>query len=240
MVTEILNKMAEIVAATMTSFQSDFEKYDAGYISREGVKAFPFLWMIAPTHTYLLKLADFKEVYFENETLRYDIAQNNSWFHAYLYPCSGDVKETIYYVTLDGLREVSVEQAREIVRDIVTPAIMEWEEKHGKIPPVSKIAVKIDNISLGRLKELIKDCRKHGNDSLLECLKRFHSYRRVASNQHIEISYNSGYNEFTFCEMVDGIRTLVGGIIFHGWPETGYQTNNSFQLTPQYGWAIHT
>ena len=52
MVTEILNKMAEIVAATMTSFQSDFEKYDAGYISREGVKAFPFFVDGSPD-TYL-------------------------------------------------------------------------------------------------------------------------------------------------------------------------------------------
>lgn len=32
MVTDILNKMAEIVDNTMTSFQSDFEKYDKEYI----------------------------------------------------------------------------------------------------------------------------------------------------------------------------------------------------------------
>lgn len=71
MVTEILNKMAEIVAATMTSFQSDFEKYDAGYISREGVKAFPFLWKIA-THdananSYLVKF--YAELGVENRLL---------------------------------------------------------------------------------------------------------------------------------------------------------------------------
>lgn len=61
MITKILNKMAEIVANTMTSFQSDFEKYDKEYITREGVKAFPFLWMVAPSHTYLLRFADFKK-----------------------------------------------------------------------------------------------------------------------------------------------------------------------------------
>lgn len=42
MITKILNKMAEIVANTMTSFQSDFEKYDKEYIIKEGVNAFPF------------------------------------------------------------------------------------------------------------------------------------------------------------------------------------------------------
>mgnify|MGYP000394014763 CR=1 FL=1 len=93
MVTEILNKMAEIVAATMTSFQSDFEKYDAGYISREGVKAFPFLWMVAPTHTYLLKLADFKEEYFWNEVLRYDIARKTVGFTHTFTPVLAKLKK---------------------------------------------------------------------------------------------------------------------------------------------------
>ena len=32
MVTDILNKMAEIVANNMIAFQSDFEKYDKEYI----------------------------------------------------------------------------------------------------------------------------------------------------------------------------------------------------------------
>lgn len=240
MITDILNKMAEIVAATMTSFQSDFEKYDKEYISREGVQAFPFLWMIAPTHTYLLKLANFKETYFANETLRYDIAQKNSWFHAYLYPCSGEVKETIYYVTLDGLREVSVKQAREIVRDTITPVVVEWEQTHEKLPAVSKIAVKIENISWSHLKELIQDCRNHGNDSLMECLKRFRRYRRTAKNQQIVVRYNGYRHEFSFCEFINDVPQFCGGIVFHGWPETGYQINNSVQLTPQYGWAIHT
>lgn len=240
MITDILNKMAEIVAATMTSFQSDFEKYDKEYISREGVKAFPFLWMIAPTHTYLLKLANFKETYFENEALRYDIAQKNSWFHAYLYPCSGEVKETIYYVTMDGLREVSVKQAREIVRDIITPVVVEWEQTHEKLPAVSKIAVKIENISWSHLKELIQDCRNNGNDSLMECLKRFRRYRRTAKNQQIVVRYNGYRHEFSFCEFINDVPQLCGGIVFHGWPETGYKINNSVQLTPQYGWAIHT
>lgn len=42
MVTDILNKMAEIVDNTMTSFQSDFEKYDRLYIESDEVK-FPMI-----------------------------------------------------------------------------------------------------------------------------------------------------------------------------------------------------
>lgn len=33
---------------------------------------------------------------------------------------------------------------------------------------------------------------------------------------------------------------MNGGIIFHGLPDTGYQQNGSVQLTPSYGWQIHT
>lgn len=232
--------MAEVVANTMTSCQSDFEKYDTDYIKGNGVKAFPFLWMVAPSHTYLLKLANFKEEYFNNETLRYDIAHKNSWFHAYLWPCCSEVKEDIYYVTLDGIRSISVEQARETVRDTITPVIKEWEQLYGEIPEKSKISVEIHGISLTNLKTLVQDCRNHGNDSLMNCLRRFKNYRQIAKNHKISVRYSERYNEFSFCELVNDQQKLCGGIVFHGWPETGYQTNGSVQIQPQYGWSLHT
>lgn len=240
MVTEILNKMAEIVANTMTSFQSDFEKYDKVYVTMEGAKAFPFLWMVAPSHTHLLELAKFKEKFFENEALRYRIVQQNSWYHAYLWPGRGKVTEKIYYVTADDLQEVNVEQAREIMRDIITPVIAAWEQEHEKIPTKSKVRVEFQNISPTQLKELIQDCRYHNNDTLLECLKRFHNYRQCAKDHKIIVKWNSCYQQFSFRELINGEERLSGGIVFHGWPESGYQVNNSVQLDPLYGWATHT
>lgn len=240
MVTDILNKMAEIVANTMISFQSDFENYDKAYVTREGVNAFPFLWMVAPSHTYLLDFANFKEKFFGNEAFRYNIVQQNSWYHAYLHPYRGKVTEKIYYVTADGLREVSVEQAREIMRDIITPVITAWEQEHEKIPTKSKVRVEFQNISIRLLKGLIQDCRNHGNDSLMECLNRFHHYRQIAKAHKVIVMWNTSNRQFYFHEVINGEAQLCGGIVFHGWPETGYQTNNSVQLTPQYGWAMHT
>lgn len=80
MVTDILNKMAEIVANNMIAFQSDFEKYDKEYIIKKGVKAFPFLWMVHRSHTYLIRLSEIRKDYFENEAFRYDIAQQIAGF----------------------------------------------------------------------------------------------------------------------------------------------------------------
>lgn len=38
----------------------------------------------------------------------------------------------------------------------------------------------------------------------------------------------------------DGSCGICGGIIFHGAPDLGYLENGSVQLSPSYGWQIHT
>lgn len=240
MIVDILNKMAEIVANTMTSFQSDFEKYDKEYITREGVNAFPFLWMVHRSHTYLIRLSEIRKDYFDNEAFRYDIAQSCSWIHAYLWPIGMKVTEDIYFVTKDRVTKISLEQARNIARDAIELAIATWEQENEKMPTKFKVRVEIGGISLCKLKELIQDCRSHSDDSLLKCLKRFHNHRQQAKDHKVSIWYNERRNEFSFAEMVNGKCQLNGAIVFHGWPESGYQESNSVQLDPRYGWASHT
>lgn len=240
MVTDILNKMADIVVKTMTAFQSDFEKYDKEYITKEGVNAFPFLWMVHKSHTYLIRLSEIRKDYFESERLRYDIAQGCSWIHAYLWPTGMKVTEDIYFVTKDNVTQISLEQARNIARDSIKTAVAAWEQEYEKLPTKFKVSVEIGGISLSKLKGLIQDCRSHNDDSLLNCMKRFHNYRQQAKDHNVSVWYNEYCNEFSFAEMVNGECRLNGAIVFHGWPESGYRKNNSVQLTPKYGWASHT
>lgn len=240
MIENILNKMAEIVAKTMTCFQSDFEKYDKEYIVREGVNAFPFLWMVHKSHTYLIRLSKIRNDYFENEGVRYEIAQSCSWIHAYLWPTGMKVAEDIYFVDKDGVISISLEQARNIARDAIDLTVTAWAQEHEPLPTRFKVRVEIGGISFGKLKRLIQDCRSHNDDSLLKCLKRFHNYRQQAKDHRVYVWYNEGRSEFSFSEMVNGRCRLNGAIIFHGWPESGYQENNSVQLSPKYGWASHT
>lgn len=232
--------MADIVAKTMTAFQSDFEKYDKEYITGEGVNAFPFLWMVHKSHTYLIRLSKIKRDFFEQEGFRYDIMQNCSWIHAYLWSTGIKVTEDIYFVTKDDVVKVNLEQARNIAIAAIDLAVAAWEQEHGKLPTKFKVPVEIGGISLSKLKELILDCRSHNDDSLLKCMKRFHNYRQQAKDHKVSIWYNERYNGFSFAVMVNGECQMNGGIIFHGWPESGYQQNNSVQLSPQYGWASHT
>lgn len=103
-----------------------------------------------------------------------------------------------------------------------------------------KVKIKFNNLTISKLKQLIRDCEKHNDTSLIDSLRRFHRYRQVASNHYIQVSYNPHYNEFGFCEYINEKSGLVGGVIFHGWAETGYKENHSVQLVPRYGWQIHT
>ena len=41
-------------------------------------------------------------------------------------------------------------------------------------------------------------------------------------------------------EDLKGKTGIVGGIIYHGCPSDGYKENYSVQLSPSYGWSIHT
>lgn len=238
MVTDILNKMAEIVDNTMTSFQSDFEKYDRLYIESDEVK-FPMIWIVGKSHTYLLKLGEYKRWFFENESVRFDYIAGNNPFKSYADSTFYN-SDHLYFITENDVRRTFTLNALAEIEKCVESAACAWQEEYGKLLKLRKVPVKIENISLTRLKALIEECGEHNNNSLMSCLKRFQQYRRVATDQFITVSYNPGYNEFTFWETINGRVGLVGGIVFHGWPESGYQTNNSVQLTPQYGWATHT
>lgn len=65
-------------------------------------------------------------------------------------------------------------------------------------------------------------------------------------SQHLDITkcvISSDFCEHSFCFALyreDGSLWMNGGLIFHGFPESGYKTNGSVQLSGSYGWASHT
>ena len=237
MIETILKKMAEVVANTMTSFQSDFEKYDRPYIEAATPDQFPMLWFVAPSHTYLLRLGEYRIRFFNEECIRYAYAAGDNTFSYYLETYKSD---KIFLIDAKGVNRIDVSQAEQFVNDIVSSAMTEWLSYGNTLPTDIKMPIKFSNITFGKLKELIADCRKHGDNSLADIFHRFRHYRRTAENQYIHISYNSYYNEFSFCQYTNWQQGLTGGIIFHGWPESGYRSNYAVQLVPKYGWATHT
>lgn len=234
---KIIQTMTNIVADIMIRFQSDFENHDRPYIESADSSMFPMIWIVGKCHTHLLYLGEYDKNFSENEMARFAYVQGGNPFLSYLDALGGD---HLFLIEPDSVREITEKQAREVCRDIVNPVAEKWIKENGPLPTKVQVSVKFFNIALSKIKELIRECEAHNDNSLIEIFRRFHNYRRVAKDQYIQISYNPGYNEFTFCEYTNGKKGLVGGIIFHGWPETGYQQNYAMQLTPSYGWSSHT
>lgn len=235
---EKIIKQMEGVVSTFMRNPSDFEKYDRATIYESHRTDFPIFWIVNNNSTYLIKLGWYVSgITLGKEEYIYDWVSGSPYPDMYL--AYVETNSQFYLITENGIKKTSIQAYKETVRDLITPAVAKYIKEHGNLPK-PKVKVKFRGITLSKLKELINDCRKHNDDSLLKCLKRFHRYNQSVADHYISVCYDSRYNEFGFTEMINGKSHLVGGIIFHGWKETGYFQNNSVQLTPQYGWASHT
>lgn len=235
---EILAAMTAIVEATMTSCKSDFYTYDRTAILEPNFQ-FPVIWVVGKAGTILINLGQYEERFETSEATRYG-------YLTYGLPCayyfdSIDHKDRKWYIiTEDGLQLIDQERAKAFTKDHVARIVQKWIENNGPLPTQLKVPVKLHGISISKLKELIQECRDHNDDSLLMVLKRFHNYQRVAENHRVDVYYHEGDKEFWFVNRVNEGNCLSGAIVFHGWPETGYQTNGSIQIDPEYGWSSHT
>lgn len=238
MKTKIISQMRNIVADVMTSFQTDFENYDRPYIESEECQ-FPMIWGVARSHTILLKLGGYREWFFDNEAVRYGYIQEGDGFTVQVNH-SLHKDDLWFLITEEEVKQITKENVLNAIQDYVTPTIREWEAQNGPLPKSAKIPVTLRNIRLKEFKELIHDCERHHDNSLMVVLKRFHNWRRVAADHRIELFYHPKYQKFSFREYINGKTSLHGAVVFHGWPETGYFENGSVQLSPQYGWSTHT
>lgn len=238
---KIIERMTEIVESTMTSNKSDFYKYDKPYFEKANLDDTPELWIVGELHTYNLWLGTFEEEFNNNEIIRWEyVGGVNSASSTLNYSERNWKDDKVFLVTSDEVRQINHKQAKEVLRDVMTPVVVKWKEKNGPLPKPRHVDVKFHNITLSQLRGLFKDCEAHGDRSLTNILRRFHKYTRIASDHVIDVFYRKEDNEFTFVECVNGDDRLVGGIIFHGWPETGYLANYAVQIDPDYGWSMHT
>lgn len=235
---QLLQQMETVVADVMKDFQSDFFQYDKPRIASLEFK-FPAIWIVGASHTHCLEIGNYKDIFYTDERVRYDYLREPNPYY-YFTDYSDCSKDRWFLITKSGLQPINREQAKAAIADYILPAVKSWELENGPLPKLSKVKVVMHGITFSRLKELFAEGQAHSDNSLRECLKQFHHYRRVSSDQHVKVYYNEKYNEFSFGEYVDGKCRLCGGIIFHGWPETGYQSNNSVQIDPRYGWSSHT
>lgn len=234
---KIIQQMDEVVKSVMKSYHSDFYDIDKPRIESAEFK-FPAIWLVGETSTHRLDIGNYKDRFYESEKTRYDYLRRHPY--QYFFDESYYAKYHWYLITENGLRPINRQQAKAAVMDYINPAVQSWIVENGPLPKLTKIPVKLHGITISELKALIADCHAHGDDSLLECLKQFHQHCRVTSNQYVRVYYDKRYNEFSFGKYINDDCCMNGGILFHGWPETGYQANYAVQLNPRYGWSCHT
>ena len=236
----ILQKMTDIANKVMTR-RSDFEKFDKVTISERGAACLPLLWAVSKTHTDCVWFGLLRDSFLDTETEIYFYLNNPD---CYFDTLSIQDESNVYYITEDGVRKVNLKQVKEIIRDHVGMIVQEWKDLNGPLPKLRKVDVKFHNITLAELKRLVKMDAKYSDDSLMNCFRSFHRYRRHADYHVIDIYYrpdrHGGRGEFLFEETVAGKSFGKCGIVYLGNPETGYEFHGSIQLVPSYGWEKHT
>ena len=236
---EIIQRMADVVDEVMKKFQTDFTEYDKQTIENAKPTKFPFMWIVSELHTRMVSLGGYKELFFTNPRIRYAYADGDDSMSLYLHPHLLGKNDHIFLIRENYIWKVSVDGAKNAIKDYTIPVYRRWKEMYGEITP-KRVKVNFDHLPLTKLRELIQDCRNHNDDSLMNILSRFHRRRLISEDHTITIKYCEWDNEFIWTEHYEGEDHIIGHIVFHGWPETGYQQNGSVQIDPRYGWASHT
>lgn len=86
----------------------------------------------------------------------------------------------------------------------------------------------------------VEAARNHDDESLNKCVIRLLGWLHGRAKT-IDISSDFGEHCFFFSEEYeDGSTGICGGIVFHGFKGEDYKQNGSVQMSPSYGWQIHT
>ncbi len=214
---EIIKQMAEVVRNTMTSFQSDFYKYDMEILDGYDGK---FLWFVAPSHTHLARI---DEHYLHEELCKpygerlvYAILQGNTTADACL---SVNTRDTIFYYDGDEMVQIDHDEASRVWKAIKDFTLFHWTVKSGK-PLPKKMTVPIKFVCpLAYVKEQLRFSAANGYN-LLEKLRNFRNHIKLNSTHVIEIGRDFADRSFTFasCYTENGEEKcgLNGGLIFNG------------------------
>lgn len=236
----VIDQMQKIVDETMTSFQSDFEKDLQQLMGYNG----KFIWQVAPSHTHLhLCSKQYLDELLEHEPTLYAYCQNSTWAGACLANKWTGEKIYSYDDSKDVFSEISREEAIRRWNICKNAALNRWQIYHMETLPTDfKVRIEFRFPEVKQyFMEQVRYASQHNDTSLLDCLRRFRHYMKRGAAHKIVISRDFTDRSFQFLEDYgNGKYGLNGGIIFHGYPEEGYKENCSVQLTPSYGWQIHT
>lgn len=196
-----------------------------------------FIWVVKSSGTDLIKIdADFLLRQMDSEAFRYTFAQE-ALYNDIIVDCPNG---HIILFSGSGMKFISKRYAELLWRHRRAEVeAMYVKQTNQQLPKNFKVRVRFDcpiSYVLGELRY----AREHGDESLMNCFKGLRDRLKVSDDHTMVVSRDFTEHSFLFCEEYLGRCLLGGGIIFHGFPETGYKQNGSVLLEPKYGWSIHT
>lgn len=237
---KLIKKMHEAIRDCNARVHSDFIDFDKRIVESSTPEQFPMLWLIGNNCTTLIKPRLAREDFFNNPRTRQLYINGEDMVSLYFNNEIYDYRQ-VYLIKRNGIEEITIRQAIEIIRTEEAKAVNDWEECYGPLGAPTPIALSLANMTEEDMEKLLIDCDEHDDTSLVNIIRRLtNPRRRVCEKQCIRLSYDKEMQKITVREVRDGEVDFYGMIVFHGWPETGFKHNGSFQLDPQYGWELHT
>ena len=92
-----------------------------------------------------------------------------------------------------------------------------------------------------KFKKAVEAAYEHRDTTFEKCIFRLVTFSTWNNAAEVRLCSDFGEHCFYFVVLdVEGRTMMNGGVIFHGFPESGYKQNGSVQIDPSYGWQIHT
>lgn len=218
----LLRAMTYIAIDKLQSSQiiTDFTVWDTKTIWESKYSDFPMFWGVSPYATILHSIGRYVEEFPKCESLRYDYVQHGFPFMSTI---SSRMGYDYYLLEADGtVTKVEAAQVKEVIRDLVAPVVEEYKKKHGL--PKPKVKISFRNLSLDKVKAILKRDAEKTDGSLLKALKQMHRRYQQTADHVIKIFEGCDSDEIGWAEYVDGELRVYGALVYH----------------KKFGWQSHT
>ena len=214
----IIKQMTEVVRDIMTSFQSDFYKYDMEELENYDER---FLWFVAPTHTHLAKIGENHLARLaKSEEFAYAVLQHSMTADACLW--NHDKDELVFYYDGGKMEKITHEEAVRLWGISRSWSLYSWRLQNGMRSLPGDLTIPLEfSCGTDYLKEQMKYANEIGSRTLVDALKRFKHYRKINSTHKCVIGRDFSEHSFTFAFIYTDSKTgeekcgLNGGLLFY-------------------------
>lgn len=212
-----MQKLIEQMRAELFSGKfciSDFEDYDVININKSSE---PFFWMVRRNGTTLLQIGLTMEHNLGKQNIRMEVMRNHNALISSIMYWNEECAKYFYW---DGWKLHPIEKTdipvifKNVWGARIARLAIDFPEEYAMANKPLELRMANDKVEVKfkKVKEIARDIH---DESFMDCVERLKNWRRISTNQYIEIYDDFTKNSFGFAEMLDGDSNICGGIIYH-------------------------